>query len=626
MKQITTLMAGFIALMLPAMSFADNLVIKTIPDNGVTIIPSGEGDVTAFEKLTGNIGNTNTDVVIDLGEVDFGENGENYKATGIYFANGWYVDGWAILHAGADYESSVPFTQMQYNETGGYQTYNMYAAQMGYNRPDTIYKDIMNRFPEKLTMPITYVKPTGKQRVYLTFIGDGAGNILNVTFYENEIDSTMFLTAEEDLYNAGIMLRSPDQVEGYENSIIKCMTENSVAAVPVGEGTDFPETRIDSGNYYIDQYKYHWGWTTNGFIADYGEVDFGETGEYTQLVARVQHWSANPYDHLDFYIDEVKDENLIAHLWTGFELRDSYKTRVINIAPITGKHKVFVKWIEGSTDLRSFEFVKGQPWNETGSCGIVFEDIKPNDDAFHFTYIDCPEGQGNPWFYEVKNRGQYESAGNIGYTGNGTVISFFDATGNGIDFGNGEYKRIIVNHSCDKSWTDEIENSNFSFYLDLDPNYIYTAEDWSGNLAGIIEGHEPIAVVRLQGSGSWGKRYATAGEITTTVTGQHELFMVYNTPTTDAGANVFDIWLDGGSATTAIKSINLAGVSVYTNDGEIVIDGAQDAQVTIYTLNGQVAAQAVATDNSCRYNVEQGFYIVKVTREGMHSTFKVVVK
>ncbi len=619
-------MAGLVALMLPAASIADNLVIKTIPNNGVTIIPSGEGDNTGFEKLTGNIGNTSVDVVIDLGEVDFGETGDKYKATGIYFANGWFVDGYAILHAGPDYESSMPFTQMQYNETGGYQTYNMYAAQMGYNRPDTLSNEIMNRFPDKLTSPITYIKPTGKQHVYLTFLGDGAGNILNVTFYEEELTEDMFVSYEDDMYNGGIMLRNPDQVPGYEDNIIKCMTENSVAAVPVGEGTDFPDTRIDSGNYYIDQYKYHWGWTKEGFIADYGEVDFGETGEYTQLVARIQHWSANPYDHLDFYIDEVKDENLIAHLWTAFELRDTYKTRVINIAPITGKHKIFVKWVGGSTDLRSFEFVKGQPWNETGSCGIIFEDIKPSEDAFHFTYIDCPEGYGNPWAYEVKNKGQYEAAGNIGYTGNGTVISFFDPIdGSGIDFGNGEYKRIIVNHSCDKSWTDEIENSNFSFYLDLDPMYIYTAEDWSGNLAGILEGHEPIAVVRLQGSGDWGRRYATAGDITTTVTGKHELFMVYNTPTTDAGANVFDIWLEKDNSTTAIKSVNLAGVSVYANEGEIVVEGAENAQVTIYTINGQIATQAVA-ENISTYNVEKGFYIVNVVRDGMNSTFKVVVK
>ena len=153
-------------------------------------------------------------------------------------------------------------------------------------------------------------------------------------------------------------------------------------------------------------------------------------------------------------------------------------------------------------------------------------------------------------------RGQYENAGNIGYTGNGTVIDFY-GDGEGVDFGEGGWKRIIVNHSSEPSWIGDIDISNFSFYLDLDPDFMYTPEDWEQRLPDILEGHEPVAVVRLQGTGAWSVRKRTAGEFLVNVTGKHDLFMVYNTPSSSTGANVFDIWLDPqGEETLATGDID----------------------------------------------------------------------
>ena len=76
---------------------------------------------------------------------------------------------------------------------------------------------------------------------------------------------------------------------------------------------------------------------------------------------------------------------------------------------------------------------------------------------------------------------------------------FFDESGDGIDFGNGEYKSIVVNHASESSWLGPIDEANFAFYIDLDPDFLIMKETWDTDLASILEGHEPIARVRIQG-------------------------------------------------------------------------------------------------------------------------------
>ena len=334
---------------------------------------------------------------------------------------------------------------------------------------------------------------------------------------------------------------------------------NSVPVTPTGEGTNFPDTRIDTTN-QADGHMLQWGWTSEGFVADFGEFDFGN-GEYKQLVNYFTHYHENIYDYVDIYIDSVGQNTKIATFWTGL-LLDNHGPYPYakNLSNVTGKHHVICQWHGGSTNVGALEFVTEQPWPEAVDCGITLENPQPSDKALHFTYRGCPEGQGKPWSYEVKCKGQYESAGNIGYTKNGTVIDFFMPDGSAIDFGNNLYKSIVVSHSSEPSWIGDIEEANFAFYLDLDPDMTYTAEDWDQNLATILEGKTPIARVRIQGTGAWSVVRNTVGAITQPLSGKHELFMVYNTPDANTGANVFDIYFDPQDINGVKGDINGDGV------------------------------------------------------------------
>ena len=287
--------------------------------------------------------------------------------------------------------------------------------------------------------------------------------------------------------------------------------------------------------------------------------------------------------------------------------------------------------------MQNIEFSKGNLWTESLKCGITVVDELPSDDAFHCTFVGCLEGIADPWCYEVLAKGQYESAGNIGYTKNGTVLYLYDPNSADalIDFGNGEYKSIVVDHACDKTWLGELEyksivvnhasesswlgpidEANFAFYIDLDPDFTIMKETWDTDLASILEGHEPIARVRIQGTGSWGIKKHTAGEMLREVTGKHQLYMVYNIlNSSTAGANVFDIYLDkkelsGVSQSTA----DVEGVEVYASNGKIIVNTVDPVKVTVYTLSGSAMS-------------ETGFYIVKVTdKNGAVGTYKVLVK
>ena len=568
MMKKTTFLASLVALVAPLTIQAADVFVHA---SDMTI----EEDAV-FDRLNQNIGNCSQNTRVCLGEIDFGATGDNFQATSIEFANGWFADGWAVLHAGSTYETSVPFTQMAINETGGYQRYGLYAANMAYNAAS------LDELPYGPAMEgITYVKPTGRQKVWMTFVG-GSGNIRSINFYENAFTAEDFLNNPDD-WDSGIRLLNPNEKPGYDLISLKILSVDSEPAVPVGEGTDYPDTRIDTTQAGANA----WGWTKEGFIADYGTVDFGD-GKYKQLVCYMTHWASNIYDYLEFYIDDVTEANKFLTVWSGLDLGNQGPFPFAkNLPNITGEHRVLVKWRGGSTNLQAIEFVEGILWVEHVDCGIVLEDVEPDADAFHFTFEGCPEGQGNPWGYEVKCHGQYEGAGNIGYTGNGTVIDFF-GDGDGVDFGEGGWTRIIVNHSSEPSWIGDIDRSNVSFYLDLDPDFVYTPEDWEQNLAAILEGHEPIAVVRLQGTGAWSVRKRTAGEFLINVTGKHELFMVYNTPSFNTGANVWDIWFD--------KHVDQQGVKGDANhDGNVDI---ADVNAAIDMMLGKTSTDMIVDMNN----------------------------
>ena len=617
MKKFTLLTASLAGLMmLGANTVSAQLNIPTIsysiatnhnnPD--VKIFESG----AKFNLVSGFIGWTGQDTKVELGEVDFGTDGNKFKASSIELANGWYCDGWAILHAGPSYEESVPFTQMGLNETGGYDNFVTYAANFACNTSS----DSWSNGPAM--EGISYTKPTGKQNVYLTFIG-GAGNIRSINFYEQELTEKDFVrNLNEDgtpSYDDMLALLSPDQYEGYGDVSIRIMSAESVALNP----DEFPDARLDGES---------WGWTNNGFMADYGNVDFGN-GDYKQIVLNLTHWSENLSDYMEVYLDAVEEGNMIAKVWAGRNLEGKVHINLAkNLKAINGTHRVICKWIGGSINLKYVEFVKQAVWPIATDCGVQIEDVEPAADAFHMTFENCPEGMGNPWCYTVWCKGQYESAGNIGYTKNGTVIEFYDEDGNGVDFGDGSYKRIIINHACDKTYAGPIEKSNFSFYIDLDPDFMYTPEDFDQNLSDILADHEPICVVRLQGTGNWATRKKTAGTIVKPVSGLHNLFMVYNNTYADnAGANVFDIYMDTvePAGVESIVNDKANNVNVYTAEGEVIVNAEIPTTVDVFSLNGQHMT-SVAVNGEASIEMARGFYLLRATNAEGVTAFKVIVK
>lgn len=617
MKKFTFITASLTGLMMLGGNVANaelnipkiSLAIQTGANNpNVEIFDCGAN----FNVVSNYIGWTGEDTKVSLGEVDFGADGNKFKAASIDLANGWFCDGFAILHAGPDYENSVPFTQIALNETGGYDNFVTYASNFSCNTPEESWSN------GPAMEGITYTKPTGKQNVYLTFVV-GAGNIRSINFYEQELVPADFKRNLNDDGTPGnddmIALLAPDEYAEYSDISLRLNSTESVAMNP----DEFPDTRLDGES---------WGWTGNGFLADYGNVDF--SNGYKQVLINFTHWSENLGDYINLYIDEVAEANMIASFWCGRNLENKVYTNLAkDLKSISGTHKVIAKWVGGSINLHHIDFVKDNVWPIATDCGIVLEDVEPAADAFHMTFIDCPEGQGNPWWYAVRAKGQYESAGNIGYTKNGTVIEFYDETGDGVDFGDGSYKRIIVNHACEPTYNGTIDQSNFSFYIDLDPDFMYSDEDFDQNLDDILADHEPVCKVRLQGTGAWGTRKRTAGNFITPVSGKHSLFMVYNsTYNTNAGANVFDIYMDkvaASSVDSVSKDNNNNNVNVYTAAGEIIVVADMPTTAEIYSLNGQLV-KAVAVDGETSIDMARGFYILRATNAEGTASFKVIVK
>lgn len=623
MKKFTFITAGLAGLMMLSSNVASaelsipkiSLAIPTNQNNpAIEVFESG----AHFNMVSGYIGWTGQDTKVALGEVDFGEDGSKYAAAGIELANGWYVDGWAILHVGPTYEESVPFTQIALNETGGYDNFLTFASNFSCNTPQESWGN------GPAMEGITYTKPTGKQNVYLTFVG-GAGNIRAINFYSQTLTEADFKRNLNEDGTPGnddmIALLLPNEYPGYNDIAIRLNSTESTAM----NSEQFPDTRLDGES---------WGWTDDGFLADYGNVDFG-TGGFKQVVINFTHWKENMKDYLEVYLDEAVDGNLVARYWAGRNLENK---AYINLAKdlvkdIIGTHKVICKWVGGGTNVHHIEFVKDNVWPIATDCGIVLEDVEPAADAFHMTFVGCPAGLGNPWAYEIRsgtNDTRWEEAGNVGYTGNGTVIEFYDQSGDAIDFGDGSYKRIIINHASEPTYNGPIEQSNFSFYLDLDPDYQYVERaDFRANLDEILADKKPVCVVRMQGTGAWSVRKKTAGAITTPIIGKHNLFMVYNqTYNANAGANVFDIYMDKVEVAGAESIVNDKAnnnVQVFTATGEIIVKADIPTTAEVYALNGQRVA-AVAVDGEASIEIGRGFYILRATNADGVTSFKVIVK
>lgn len=551
MKMRFTLLAAAAAMLMTAQ--AETLTLQMGHDEGAVIINQG-----VFNPNGMFIGNTGTETVIQVGEVDFGT-GDTYKAVSMRYANGWSSGGTAILSAGQDPETAAPFAAFGLiNFHDSYQNFRS----LGCNFTD---------------------QPTGVQKVFLTF-ADRAGNIMDVRFYNDEFDA--------DEFESGSLLKEPHDIAGYDEVSVTLPIETAELVT-----SPSADTRVDNGS---------WGWTTEGVVVKYGEVDFGTDG-YDQVILGVaSHWNGDvASDNIDVYVDDVEnDANLLATVWTGIEIRNGKIYLARNIEnKVTGTHTVYLKWHGGSTNVAEVEFAKGNLWsigNRLDYSILTKVDEQPTENAVRYTFLDNMKESEDATYVgrdsgktEILNKGQWEGD-NVGYTGDGTVLKI-----TGMDFEDGRFDKILVSHSTGGDGADYIESSNFKFYIDLEDNDAPTVNnapariqvsDWS-NVRDQLTDIEPIATVKLQRTGGWGTVMTTKGDLSK-VEGVHNVYVVY---TCADGANVKDIYLDdqeedpatGVTNVTAVKSAN---GNVYSIDGRLVkknVTSLEGLASGLYIFNGQ---------------------------------------
>ena len=359
------------------------------------------------------------------------------------------------------------------------------------------------------------------------------------------------------------------------------------------------------------------------------KVDFGN-GEFQQLVAFIGHDGERYREYMEFYIDEVKPENMIARTWSGINLQkwNDFTPIATQLKKVTGSHYLFVKWGD-ATNLHRIDLLKEPVWFENPQCGIVFENVLPSEDAVVYVTKGTGESGGDPavgemeWKVVVAGSANARGEGNnIGYTSNGVVVCYYD-----VDFKDGEYKRVIINHSCDKNWLGTIDEANFSLYTDLDDikwGYITNTEELNAALAD----HEPIAKVRAQGTGAWSIKEGTAG-LLKEVKGVQNLYIVYNLPQS-AGANIYGLYLDPNvGETTGIKSVtSIKGLDIYSVNEEVIVNSAEEVNIAIYTVNGvQIANKRLPAGITTIRNFASGLYILKaVNKQGAVKSTKLLVK
>ena len=530
MKKFFTLLAAAAAMTLTA--GAETVTFQMGANDGAVILQDGK-----FNPLGSFIGNTGTNTIIEVGEVDFAT-GDAYKAVSIRYANGWSNGGKAIISVGADADNRTEIARMDLiNWNDSYTNFRSLGVNLG---------DVL---------------PTGVQKVYLTF-EDRAGNIQDVRFYSEAFTA--------DQFENGSLLKEPCNQAGYDQMATVLDINNSKLVY-----SSSSDTRIDNGS---------WGWTGEGVVVKYGDLDFG-SGDYKQVVLELaSHWQGDQKDHsVDVYIDDYNnDANKIANVWTGIDVKAKlYLAR--NIEAISGTHTVYLKWHGGSANIANVHFVKDclyslgnivdpvvlNPINETPSenaSRYSFRDgMKNSEEA---VYVGRDSGRTT-----ILNQGQWEG-NNVGYTGGHTVLKITD-----VDFEDGRFNEILVTHATGSSWLGYVNDANFKFYIDLNEEGV----DW-GNAQAAFADVEPIATVWMQATGGWGNEYTTKGDLSQ-VTGVHNLYIIY---TASDGANVKDIYLDGPAP--AVKSaINFnaemenATVEVLVV-GEAIESGAEVAEGTEVTV------------------------------------------
>ncbi len=631
-----TLLLGALALLGLNPLYAEDLTIELSRDNAdnITLIELNEDGTVKetggvrYDIAFGNVGQIGTNTsFIGIGEVDFGADGAAYKAVNVEFAHGWggYEDQKTlVLATGTDPQNLTPFAELPLFRTGGYADF----------------RDFTFNFSTVLG---EYTLPAGAQNVWLYFSA-GNGNLMTITFMENGIEEGTdgmqpYLNEQEGYYDNGIYIPAID----FERAVPVIEDD------PATEGNDDPYA---SATYNEDLEC--WGGTSKGFkVRSINPIDFGND-DYKQIVLYLGRNTENYMDYMKLYLDEVSEENLIDSLWTGMNLSDFNIGFPVahNISGISGEHTLIIEWT-GTNNLFGIDLLKEELWREAPMCGVVFEDIKASADAVKYATIgdsgataggDANSGKGlaeGGLEWEIALYGNHDArceGANIGYTGDGVTLCFYD-----VDFKNGEYQRIVVEHSCDKNYIGPIEQANFSFYLGDDDiedriwglsdeeRKSYTADQ----VREIFADKEPIAVVRAQGTTNWGNKFGTDGALKE-VTGVHNLYIVYNLIyDTSAGANIYGVYLDpqpvsGGEDPDAIENIaaDVEGIRAYSTGDAIVVNADEAATVALYTMNGMlVANEQVAAGTTTLNNLNAGLYILRITNaEGQTDVVKALIK
>lgn len=591
-----TLLIGMLTLLGTSPLFAQDLVVETMERNtSIELITDAK-----FDPAYGNVGNTSTNTIICLGEVDFGADGSAYKATGVEFAQGWGdygIDRFVVLHAGNTFEESVAFNEMRVDRTYGYHCFEMYAENM---------KDGEG-----------FVRPTGKQKVWLTF-REGNGNLRSVVFYQEAIE----IEGMQPWVN-----EAPDYAE--KATIIYGNEFARAVPVPEPDPENPNNDPFKDCNYNEDTEC--WGGIVADFIVRSNQpIDFGNGG-LKQLVAYVGHDGERYKEYMEFYIDEVTPENMIARTWSGLNLQawNDFTPIATKLEEVTGKHYLFIKW-GAATNLHRIDLLTEELWFNNPDCGVVFEDLKPSDDAVVFATFgggteggDISQGQVEWKILSLGKDGARGEGSNIGYTSNGVVVAYYD-----IDFKNGDYKSIFINHSSDKNYLGRIHESNFSIYVDLENvNWDGLRNASADEVKAALEGYEPVAVVRAQGTGGWGTKMSTAAALNE-VKGVHTMYVVYNLPD-NSGANIYGIYLDPDGSAVGIEPVaTTENMEIFAVDGEIIVNAAESVNVALYTVNGvQMAGKTLPAGSTAISNLPAGLYILKATdATGKVSTHKLMVK
>jgi len=591
-----TLLIGAFALFATSSVFAQDLVIETMKSNEANLeIVDAEFDVGY-----GNIGHTNLMSVIGLGEVDFGEDGSAYKATGVEFGHGWgeFDDfKYLVFHAGPTFEEAVPFNEVRLQRTYGYHCFVTYA--------------------ENIKNYGEFTPPTGKQKVWLTF-REGNGNLRSAIFYENELA----IEGEQPWINE--LPDYEDKATIIHGRVFERATE------PVLQDPDDPDSDLYKDAIYNEDNQC-WGGIREDFIIKTREpIDFGDGG-LQQLVAYIGHDGERYKEYMEFYIDEVTPENMIARTWSGISLEawNDFTPIATKLQEVKGTHYLFVKF-GAATNLHRVDLVTENLWYENPECGVIYKNIRPSEDAVEYKTIgdESSTQGGDPslgqmeWNILVTQGGARCEGQNIGYTSNGVVVAYYD-----VDFKNGEYKRVIIDHSCDKNYTSApLEECNFSLYLDLGDN-MWNNVETPEEVKAALEGHEPFAIVEAQPTGGWSDIMGTAAELPE-ITGIHTIYVVYNLPE-DFGMNIYSLFLDPDDGIIDnVPTITTETLKAYSVNGEIVINTTETVNVALYTINGsQLTSRTLAEGTTVISNLSTGLYILKATnKEGMVSTHKLMVK